>query len=447
MQQPTPLGLGAEFADAVFQAIVTAGLAAFALVLYRRIRERWLAWWAAAWTLYVIRLAAIITFLATDDLIWLFWHQVITGWVALAILWAALVFSRDLAWRHRYLWLAAFPLLLAWVAVNGLDQFVLVAIPMVALIAGATLWTGWVFWQHGQRVGSGGARFVAVAFALWGLHHLDYPFLRARGAWEPWGYFLDIVFELAVGVGFGLMVLSELASRLEARTTELARLQDRRVTQDEGTRRRLARELHDESAQTFSAVRMELGLLRESSDASTHDRLDRVVGLVDDGIRGVRRVINDLRPALLDDLGLPAAIRALGEEVAERSGLTVRLAVHEPLAGLSPAAELALFRAAQESLANVLRHAGATTVHLGLHQTEDAVVQLTVRDDGRGFPAGADLTSLERDGHLGLVGMRERITALGGELTVRGDDGTTLTVTLPTARNGKPETGNGRGAS
>ena len=430
MQDPTPVGLGAEFADAVFQALITAGLALFAVVLYRRIRERWLAWWAAAWTLYVVRLAAIITFLATGDLIWLFWHQVITGWVALAILWAALVFSRNLSWRNRYLGLAAFPLLLAWVAVNRLDQFLLVAIPMVALIAGATLWTGWVFWRHAQRTGSSGARFVAIAFALWGLHHLDYPFLRARGAWEPWGYFLDIIFELAVGVGFGLMVLSDLASRLGARTTELARLQERRVIQDEGTRRRLARELHDESAQTFSAVRLELGLLRESADHATRERLDRAVALVDDGVRGVRRVINDLRPSLLDDLGLAAAVRALSEDVAARGGLTLRLDVHDTLPALAAETELALFRAAQEALANVARHAEARTVHLALHRHEQGI-RLTVRDDGRGFPAGADLASFERDGHLGLVGMRERIAALGGTVAVTSTGGVTVVVSLP----------------
>lgn len=430
MQDPTPIGLGAEFADALFQALITVGLALFALVLYRRIRERWLAWWAAAWTLYVIRLAAIITFLATGDLVWLFWHQVITGWVALAILWAALVFSRNLAWRNRYLWLAAFPLLLAWVAVNRLDQFLLVAIPMVALIAGATLWTGWVFWRHAQRTGSRGARFVAMAFALWGLHHLDYPFLRARGAWEPWGYFLDILFELAVGVGFGLMVLSDLASRLGARTAELARLQDRRVTQDESTRRRLARELHDESAQTFSAVRLELGLLRETADRETRDRLDRVVALVDDGIRGVRRVINDLRPALLDDLGLAAAVRALGEDVTARGGPVVRSDVHGTLPSMPADAELALFRAAQESLANAVRHANASTVDVTLHATESGV-RLAVQDNGQGFSPGADFASFERDGHLGLVGMRERIAALGGTVEVINHGGVTVVISIP----------------
>src|SRR5690606_20739679 len=146
---------------------------------------------------------------------------------------------------------------------------------MVALIAGATIWTGWVFWHHASRTGSSGARFVAISFALWGLHHLDYPFLRARGAWQPWGYFLDIAFELAVGVGFGLMVLSDLTTRLQARTTELARLQQRRLAHDEGTRRRLVRELHAQSAETCSAVRLALELLREPAGHQLRNRIER----------------------------------------------------------------------------------------------------------------------------------------------------------------------------
>src|SRR5690606_31825790 len=152
-------------------------------------------------------------------------------------------------------------------AVNGLDQFLLVAIPMVALIAGATLWTGWVFWRHAQQTGSTGARFVAIAFALWGLHHLDYPFLRARGAWGPWGYRLDTILARAAGVGFGPLGPSDLAARRRSRTAEPARIQARRLTPDDGTRLRLARELHDESAQTFTAVRLELGLLPQSAAA------------------------------------------------------------------------------------------------------------------------------------------------------------------------------------
>ena len=422
--------MGAEVADAIFQAAITAGLAVFALVLYRRIRATWLAWWAAAWGLYVLRLGAIIAFLLTDNLVWLFWHQVATGWVALTILFAALVFSRNARWRPWYAALASLPLLLGWVAVNGLDRFMLVAVPMVALISGATLWTGWVFWRHADRTGSRGARFVAIGFVLWGLHHLDYPFLRARGAWQPWGYFLDIAFELAVAIGFGLMVMGDLAGRLATRTEELGRLQTGRVRSDEQQRRRLARELHDETAQTLSAARLEVGLLQEGADPATQERLAHLLRLMDDGIRGVRRAVNDLRPALLDDLGLVPALRALVDEVDARGGVTARAELDHAIPRLDDDSELALFRAAQEAIANVIRHAGASGLSLRLQAAGDRVI-LTVSDDGRGFPNDFDQAALEREGHFGLAGMRERIATLGGEIQLGRDGGATLRVELP----------------
>ena len=432
MQNALPAATAPELADAAFQAVITAGLAVFALVLFRRLPQRWVAWWAAAWGLYVLRLGAIILFLLTNDLVWLFWHQVATGWVALTILWAALVFSRGATWRPWYAVLALFPLLWAWVAIHALDRFVLVALPMVALIASTTLWTGWVFWRYAQRTGSPGARFVAIAFALWGLHHLDYTLLRARGAWQPWGYFLDIIFELAVGIGFGVMVLSELAERLAARTAELGHLSASMVRQHEAERRRLSRDLHDETAQTLSAVKLEIGMLREGADPSAAGRLDHVLHLVDNGIRGIRRVMNDLRPALLDDLGLIPAIRSLASDVRDRGGLSVGVELPDSAPRLAPEAELALFRAAQEALANVVRHAGAARVVIRLHVAAQSL-RLTVADDGRGFPPGPG-ASVDPMTRLGLAGMRERITALGGTTSVAPatPTGVVVTVELPT---------------
>lgn len=430
MQVDLPPTVGAELADAIFQVAITTGLAGFAVILHRWLRERWLAWWAGAWGLYVLRLLAIIAFLRSGELVWLYWHQVITGWIALAILWAALVFSRNAPWRPIYLAWAAFPLALGWIAVTGVDQLVLVAIPMVVLLSGATLWTAWVFWRHAQRTGSLGARFVAVAFALWGLHHLDYPFLRARGAWVPWGYFLDVLFELAVGVGFGLMVLTDLAARLEARRRDLAVLQGRLVRAEEGERRRLARDLHDESAQTFTAVRLEIGLLRERADPATDEGLARILELVDRGIGAVRRVINDLRPSPLDDLGLLAAIRALAESNQQRGGPPVTLDLPASLPPLSADLELTLYRAVQEAFANILRHAEADDATVSLRLTADDI-QVTVADRGRGFPPGGDLASFEREGRLGLVGMRERIATFGGTVEVTGRDGVTVRIRVP----------------
>lgn len=432
MQQATPLATGSELADVIFQAVVTAGLAGFALVLYARVRERWLAWWAAAWGFYFLRLLAILAFLATGRLTWLFWHQVATGWVALAILWAALVFSRGTPWRRSYAAVALLPLVGAWLAVAFLDQFMLVAIPMVALISGATIWTAWVFWRHGRRSNSSGARFVAIAFLLWGLHHLDYPFLRAKGAWTPWGYYLDILFELAVGVGFGLMVLSDFAARLALRTDDLARLSGLMVRQHEAERLRLARDLHDETAQTLTAVKLDIGMLRESSGEIARERFDEILLLVDDGISGIRRVMNDLRPPLLDDLGLVPAIRSLAEDFRRRGTLVVETDLPELHPTLTPDVELALFRATQEALTNTVRHAGASRTTIALREA-GREVHLTILDDGCGFPPGHDLATFERTGHLGLAGMRERIAGLGGSMRVDGTRGVVVMIAVPLA--------------
>ncbi len=154
---------------------------------------------------------------------------------------------------------------------------------------------------------------------------------------------------------------------------------------------------------------------------------------MDDGIRGVRRVINDLRPALLDDLGLVPAVRALADDVRQRTGIAVRSELDDALPRLGDETELALFRAAQESLANIVRHAQAREVTLRLERKGDRV-RLRILDDGRGFPAGASLATFERDGHLGLVGMRERIAALGGRVEVTGSRGVTVTVEVPVER-------------
>jgi signal transduction histidine kinase len=431
MPQGIPLANHAELADALFQMVVTAGLALFAFVLYRRVNERWFAWWVAAWGVYTLRLSAIVAFLITGNLAWLFWHQVATGWVALAILYTAQVFSRGATWRNWYAVLLLFPPIWAWVAIHELENFMLVALPMVALISGATLWTAWVFWQYSRRTGSSGARMVSIAFTLWGLHHLDYTFLRRRGEWHPWGYYLDIVFELAVGIGFGVMVLSDLATRLEERTEELAHLSTRMVRQHEEERRRLQRDLHDETAQTLSAVKMEVGMLRERADDVARDRLDHVLALVDGGIRGIRRVMHDLRPALLDDLGLLPAIRSLADDVRERGALTVETDLPKTSPRLPAEAELALFRAAQEALANVVRHAEATkvTVHLRI---DGPRLRLTVRDDGRGLREGSRTSRGPAD-HVGLAGMRERIMSLGGTVDIQAavPSGVQVTVELP----------------
>jgi signal transduction histidine kinase len=422
---PVTASTGAELDAAILQAVVTLGLAALFAFLHRRTHRVHFAWFAGAWALYLLRLAAIGTFLLTGRWSLLYWHQVVTGWTALALLWAALTFARGLRWRPVYLAFGLFPPVWSYLAIYRLDNFLLAATPAVAFLSLVTMGTGWVFMVHARRTRSLDAWVLAAAFVLWGVHHLDYPFLRARGAWVPWGYYLDIVFTLVVGAGTLLLVLGE-------RSAELERLQRRMVQQHEEERRRLSLHLHDETAQLFTAVKLQLGVLREQADAALATPLDQVLGLMDEGILSIRNLTNDLRPSLLDDLGLLPALRSLAGESAARYRLPISVEVPDRVPPLSPDAEVALFRALQEALANVAEHAGATRASVRLCVLGDAVM-LEVRDDGKGLPAAGSIEGLERSGHLGLAGMRERVTALGGTLTVGAapDGGAQLVATVP----------------
>jgi signal transduction histidine kinase len=247
---------------------------------------------------------------------------------------------------------------------------------------------------------------------------------------------LDDRFLLALGHQVGAALENaDLYSRLQARTVELARLSSRMVEQHEEERRRLSRELHDETAQVFSAVKMELGLLRERVQPEQAKRLDQVLDLIDTGIHSIRNVTNDLRPSLLDDLGLLPALRSLVSDFGARSGLHTELAAPATLPPLSEEAELALFRALQEALANVLRHADAQRVAISIQVNGDRVL-LRVSDNGRGLPPGMSPERLEVAGHMGLAGMRERITALGGSVRLQPSNGAgaQLEVSVPAGR-------------
>lgn len=429
---PAPAQLG-ELAAAFLQAAITLGLAGLFLYLHHRHHRPYYGWWAVAWFVYALRLAAIISFLLWPDRAWLYWHQVATGWTALALLWAALVFSLHLPWRSYYWVAVVFPPLWSYVAIYRLDNFLLAAGPAVVFLSGATWWTAWAFWRHHRTTGSWPAQALVVTLLLWGLHHFDYPFLRARGAWNPWGYYLDILFILGMGAGMLLLVHEDLRRGLAERTAELERLAARMVHHQEEERRRLSRELHDETAQVFSAVKLQLGLAREGAPPALEAPLDRALDLVDEGIQSLRSLTNDLRPSLLDDLGLLPALRALGAAFEERTGVTVALTLPDAAPTLSAEAELALYRTVQEGLSNVARHADARHVAVTL-AIADGHLAVTVRDDGRGLPADWSPEALRRDGHVGLAGMRERLAALGGTATMapHPGGGVELAARLPT---------------
>ncbi len=216
-----------ELNPAYLQAIVTLGLVVVCVFLYRRYHKLYFGWWAAAWILYGLRLGAIISFLRTGTYAWLYWHQVVTGWTGLALLGAALVFARQASWRRGYLLLALFPPVWSYVAIYRLNDFILAAGPAVVFLSAATGLTAWAFFRYDREVGSPAARFLTVMLSLWALHHLDYPFLRARGVWSPWGYYLDMIFELCMGLGILLLVLEDLDQGLHTLTALSGELQDR----------------------------------------------------------------------------------------------------------------------------------------------------------------------------------------------------------------------------
>ena len=249
---------------------------------------------------------------------------------------------------------------------------------------------------------------------------------------------LDDDFLLALGQQVGAALEQDALDRqLAARTTALEQLSARMVRQHEEERRRLSRELHDETAQVFSAVKMQLEALRGIMPGDAVPRVDRLRALVDTGIASIRQVTSDLRPSLLDDLGLLPALRSLVTEFTERTGVPARLTAPASLPALGGDADLALFRALQEALANVTRHAGATAVDVAVVVEAAAgggrggSVQLVVTDNGRGFPEDEEGRVDAGAGRMGLTGMRERIHGVGGEVRVRNAEGAQLRILVP----------------
>jgi len=429
MDPIAPVTSTPELAAGVLEGTVALLLALLCGWLALRYHRTVFRWWTTAWGLYVVRILCILAFLNTTQWRWLYLHQVVTGWTAVALLGGALSWIGRPPTRTMLVGLILFPPLWSWIAIYELDDFFWAALPAVLFLSAATFWTGILFFTHRRRalrsgIGAGaGASVLATTFLLWGLHHLDYPLLRARGAWIPWGYYLDILFLLGVGAGILLLVVDEQRGGLE-------RLSQRMLTQHEEERRRLSRELHDETAQVLSAVKMQLGVLVESLTDAERTRALRALELLDDGIRGIRHVTDALRPSLLDDLGLVPALRSLTEAFRLRSEVVVDVTFAALLPKLSEEAELALFRALQEGLSNIAQHAAADHVRVEL-RTRGGVVELTVEDNGRGV-ATEDLSRLEREGHMGLAGMRERIHALGGSVELRNASrGAVLRVTVP----------------
>lgn len=204
----------------------------------------------------------------------------------------------------------------------------------------------------------------------------------------------------------------------------------RQVTQaQEDERLRIARELHDETAQELVHLVRKLEQLGEGAEAGLAGQVQQLVDTTRETLRSVRRFSRDLRPPVLDDLGLLAALETVVEDANRHLPEGARLEVSGEPARLNPAVELALFRVAQEALRNVEKHARAASATVKLEFNERDVC-LLVADDGQGFAPPRSISNLAGRGKLGLLGMKERAELVGGkfDLTSRPGEGTRIAV-------------------
>ena len=201
----------------------------------------------------------------------------------------------------------------------------------------------------------------------------------------------------------------------------------------EEERKGVAREIHDELGQRLTSLKLHLALLQEDlpgGSEGTRTRFSAMLDDIDTTIQSVKRIISQLRPGLLDDLGLSAAIEWQTEEFQRHSGMRCALSISPPELTLDPDRATAVFRIFQETLTNVARHARADSVRIELCE-EANTVRLTIRDDGRGIRS----EEIDNPASFGLIGIRERAQYFDGDVSITGEPGrgTTVRVHIPTA--------------
>ena len=241
---------------------------------------------------------------------------------------------------------------------------------------------------------------------------------------------------------FVQQVLDSLEQVLDEARGYHARLQQMSsqvLTAQEAERKRIARELHDDTAQALTSILIRLRLLeRSSEDEDIRRNVEELRELTGGALDAVRRMAVDLRPAELDHLGLVPALRAYAEKFSQARPIDARVRVEGLKRRLPAAMELVLYRVAQEALTNIAKHSGARSAEVVLARKR-GVVTLTVRDNGKGFYP-ENVSTADGSG-LGLFGMRERLALVRGIVEVESSPGggTTITARIPLPRLRKPQ--------
>jgi signal transduction histidine kinase len=211
----------------------------------------------------------------------------------------------------------------------------------------------------------------------------------------------------------------------------------RKITRSqEDERKRIAQELHDDTIQALIAISRRLEALASYSASLSEPAmrsLEQAQDLTRSSIRDLRRFLHNLRPPILDHLGLIAALEGLAGDLMENDSVDAQVEVDGDIVRLVPEVELEVFRIVQEALSNVRRHSGASRVNVRI-KFRHGLLRVVVIDDGRGFEPSKRVSDLLAAERLGLIGMYERARTLGGTLSVQSKlgRGTTVTLEVPT---------------
>ncbi len=279
--------------------------------------------------------------------------------------------------------------------------------------------------------------------------HADESTLERAKTTEPFGYIVKPLRErdLRIAIEFALykarteaelrIARGNLERQVQEQTSELMKINERLhdptshlQTVSEEERKKIAREIHDEMGQTLTALKFDLAWIsdRYKDDESFIERKNSMTKLVDSAISAVKRISTDLRPGVLDHLGLSAAIEWYAAEFRKRTYIDCEVVFTPNDIALDGDRSTTIFRIFQESLTNVARHAGATRVRVNLEMKQGSIT-LRVEDNGRGI-SEAEIADRQS---FGLIGIRERVRAFNGDLKIAGvpNQGTTLEVSLP----------------
>lgn len=367
----------------------------------------WLSEGEQSLTALLVTLTGGLTLAPTCILIW---HYLANAtWLPLG----PALLSQPVNWRARHLfWYLLLFSVSLWLQLGlpqALSRFTpfCLALPLIAL--------AWHYGWQGALIATLMNAIALIASQTWHDHPVD--------------LLLSLLAQSLTGLllGAGIQRLRELNQSLSVQLARNRQLAEKLLETEENVRRDIARELHDDIGQTITAIRMQASIIQRQTAENSGVR--QSVALIEQLSLGVydvvHRLLRRLRPRQLDELSLEQAVRSLMREMElETNGIVSHLSWHINEARLSEGHRITLFRVCQEGLNNIVKHANASAVTLYVGYQHDRVT-LIIEDDGRGLP------TQEVSKGFGLIGMQERVAALGGTLAISCMHGTRVTVNLP----------------